>query len=76
MELKKLHLGTMSYAVDSMDEVAHQLATAFGVSGELLAAPCSHDDWLIYVTFKRFRISHSAFKTVKSSNWGCSGYTR
>lgn len=31
MELKKLHLGTMSYAVDSMDEVAHQLATAFGV---------------------------------------------
>lgn len=37
MELKKLHLGTMSYAVDSMDEVAHQLATALGVpaaSGE------------------------------------------
>ncbi|KAL8279641.1 hypothetical protein RQP46_007954 [Phenoliferia psychrophenolica] len=31
MELKKLHLGTMSYAVDSMDEVAHQLATALGV---------------------------------------------
>lgn len=31
MELKKLHLGTMSYAVDSMDEVAHQLATAFGL---------------------------------------------
>lgn len=30
MELKKLHLGTMSYAVDSMDEVAHQLATALG----------------------------------------------
>ncbi|KAM0747769.1 phospholipid-translocating P-type ATPase [Meredithblackwellia eburnea MCA 4105] len=31
MELKKLHLGTMSYAVDSMDEVAHQLSTALGV---------------------------------------------
>lgn len=31
MELKKLHLGTMSYAVDSMDEVSHQLATALGV---------------------------------------------
>ncbi|BGP19964.1 Putative aminophospholipid-translocase [Rhodosporidiobolus nylandii] len=30
MELKKLHLGTMSYGVDSMDEVAHQLATALG----------------------------------------------
>ncbi|KAK4695845.1 phospholipid-translocating ATPase, partial [Phenoliferia sp. Uapishka_3] len=32
MELKKLHLGTMSYAVDSMDEVALQLATALGVA--------------------------------------------
>lgn len=30
MEMKKLHLGTMSYGVDSMDEVAHQLATALG----------------------------------------------
>ncbi|GAA5858648.1 hypothetical protein JCM8547_001405 [Rhodosporidiobolus lusitaniae] len=30
MELKKLHLGTMSYGVDSMDEVTHQLATALG----------------------------------------------
>jgi phospholipid-translocating ATPase len=34
MELKKLHMGTMSYGFDSMDEVAHQLATAFGVSAE------------------------------------------
>ena len=32
MELKKLHLGTMSYAVDSMDEVAHQLAMAMGAA--------------------------------------------
>ncbi|KAK4048538.1 putative aminophospholipid-translocase [Microbotryomycetes sp. JL201] len=32
MELKKLHLGTMSYAVDSMDEVAHQFATALGTA--------------------------------------------
>ncbi|KAK4053617.1 putative aminophospholipid-translocase [Microbotryomycetes sp. JL221] len=32
MELKKLHLGTMSYAIDSMDEVAHQLATALGTA--------------------------------------------
>ncbi|GAA5838244.1 hypothetical protein JCM3766R1_001874 [Sporobolomyces carnicolor] len=30
MEMKKLHLGTMSYGADSMDEVAHQLATALG----------------------------------------------
>ena len=30
MELKKLHMGTMSFGADSMDEVTHQLATAFG----------------------------------------------
>ncbi|TFK83591.1 aminophospholipid-transporting P-type ATPase [Polyporus arcularius HHB13444] len=30
MEMKKLHMGTVSYGFDSMDEVAHQLAMAFG----------------------------------------------
>ncbi|KAH0580019.1 putative phospholipid-transporting ATPase IIB [Termitomyces sp. J132] len=30
MEMKKLHMGTMSYGFDSMDEVAHQLEVAFG----------------------------------------------
>ncbi|MBW0472907.1 hypothetical protein O181_012622 [Austropuccinia psidii MF-1] len=30
MELKKLHMGTMAYGTDSMDEVALQLATALG----------------------------------------------
>ncbi|KAI8447164.1 phospholipid-translocating ATPase [Phakopsora pachyrhizi] len=30
MELKKLHMGTMAYGIDSMDEVALQLATALG----------------------------------------------
>ncbi|CED82734.1 aminophospholipid-transporting p-type atpase [Phaffia rhodozyma] len=30
MEMKKLHLGTMSYGYDSMNEVAHQLAISFG----------------------------------------------
>lgn len=30
MELKKLHMGTVAYGLDSMDEVALQLATAFG----------------------------------------------
>ncbi|KLO13604.1 protein transporter [Schizopora paradoxa] len=34
MELKKLHMGTISYGADSMDEVAHQLALAFGLSSE------------------------------------------
>ena len=38
MEMKKLHMGTLSYGADSMDEVAHQLAVAFGATsptGEL-----------------------------------------
>ncbi|KAG6333074.1 hypothetical protein ID866_6016 [Astraeus odoratus] len=30
MEMKKLHMGTISYGFDSMDEVAHHLAIAFG----------------------------------------------
>jgi hypothetical protein len=30
MEMKKLHIGTMLYGWDSMDEVSHQLLTAFG----------------------------------------------
>jgi phospholipid-translocating ATPase len=34
MEMKKLHMGTMSFGADSMDEVAHQLATAYGASEE------------------------------------------
>jgi phospholipid-translocating ATPase len=32
--MKKLHMGTMSYGFDSMDEVAHQLHVAFGSSGD------------------------------------------
>jgi len=34
MEMKKLHMGTMSYGFDSMDEIAHQLTLAFGAPGE------------------------------------------
>ncbi|PCH43232.1 phospholipid-translocating P-type ATPase [Wolfiporia cocos MD-104 SS10] len=34
MEMKKLHMGTVSYGYDSMDEVSHQLAMAFGTSVE------------------------------------------
>ncbi|EJD43937.1 aminophospholipid-transporting P-type ATPase [Auricularia subglabra TFB-10046 SS5] len=34
MELKKLHMGTMSFGFDSMDEVAHQLAMTFGTTAE------------------------------------------
>ena len=36
MEMKKLHMGTVSYGYESMDEVAHQLALAFGASEALL----------------------------------------
>lgn len=32
--MKKLHMGTMSFGFDSMDEVAHQLSVAYGASGE------------------------------------------
>lgn len=32
MEMKKLHMGTMSYGADAMDEVAHQLRVAFGAA--------------------------------------------
>lgn len=39
MEMKKLHMGTMSYGFDSMDEIAHQLMVAFGGSGEHLGQP-------------------------------------
>ena len=41
MELKKLHLGTMSFGVDSMDEVAHQLATALGEDKPVCASTSS-----------------------------------
>ncbi|KXN90751.1 putative phospholipid-transporting ATPase IIB [Leucoagaricus sp. SymC.cos] len=34
MEMRKLHMGTMSYGADSMDEIAHQLALAFGASAD------------------------------------------
>ncbi|KZT54722.1 phospholipid-translocating P-type ATPase [Calocera cornea HHB12733] len=34
MEMKKLHMGTMSYGTDSMDEVAHQLSLSFGATAE------------------------------------------
>ena len=46
MEMKKLHMGTVSYGYDSMDEIAHQLAMAFGSGDEhgelgLLSQPYS-----------------------------------
>ena len=40
--MKKLHLGTMSFGSDTMDEVVHQLNTAFGVDGEPGRFPTLH----------------------------------
>ncbi|TCD66254.1 putative aminophospholipid-translocase [Steccherinum ochraceum] len=36
MEMRKLHMGTVSYGFDSFDEVAHQLSLAFGASSDQL----------------------------------------
>ncbi|KAL1933234.1 hypothetical protein VTP01DRAFT_7324 [Rhizomucor pusillus] len=36
MELKKLHMGTMSYSLDTMDEIMTHLATAFGQQEEAM----------------------------------------
>ena len=38
MEMKKLHMGTMSFGADSMDEIALQLAATFGQSEEQVHA--------------------------------------
>ncbi|GES79650.1 aminophospholipid-transporting P-type ATPase [Rhizophagus clarus] len=34
MELKKLHMGTMAYNIDTMDEISNQLDAAFGKQGK------------------------------------------
>jgi hypothetical protein len=47
MELKKLHMGTMSYGSDSMDEIAHQLATAFGATAEQRRHLCTLSSYFI-----------------------------
>jgi phospholipid-translocating ATPase len=45
MEMKKLHMGTMSYGADAMDEIVHQLGVAFsdnasgGMFEQLLVRP-------------------------------------
>jgi hypothetical protein len=33
MELKKLHMGTMSYSMDTMDEISTHLDTAYSQQG-------------------------------------------
>lgn len=50
MEMRRLHMGTMSYGQDSMDEVARQLALAFasanngnGMRAQILYTYSSHN---------------------------------
>lgn len=38
MELKKLHMGTMSYSTDTMDEIQSHLATSFGHQQDTIMA--------------------------------------
>lgn len=68
MELKKLHMGTMSYGSDSMDEVAHQLATAFGATAEqrmLLSSSlkCLSVDFLCLVAQKKATMAGTQLTT-------------
>ncbi|KAF5389366.1 hypothetical protein D9757_004373 [Collybiopsis confluens] len=42
MEMRKLHMGTMSYGQDSMDEVGHQLALAFASAPSGSSDPDAH----------------------------------
>ena len=59
MELKKLHMGTMSYGFDSMDEVAHQLGIAFGAK----EGPCLTE-------FSLWKASRYVNPTFRSSSCG------
>lgn len=63
MEMKKLHMGTVSYGYDSMDEVAHQLAMAFGTSAEQGA------DSAIVSTAHRLRPQCSSHEEGIHDNW-------
>jgi phospholipid-translocating ATPase len=48
MEMKKLHMGTMSYGSDAMDEIVHQLGVAFSdnSSGGMGVQPSTSFDLL------------------------------
>jgi len=55
MEMRKLHIGTVSYGFESMDEVSHQLHVAFG-SGDggkvFLVFPALATKW-IFIAHKK-----------------------
>jgi len=65
MELKKLHMGTMSYGFDSMDEVSHQLALAFGVNADQRELPLRFS----FVSLRPFSSSQSSYGCAARLSW-------
>ena len=66
MEMKKLHMGTMSYGFDSMDEVAHQLHLAFGASAEQ-GMICSYHVYLQKLIF--LQLIWDSHRWPREHNW-------
>ena len=66
--MRKLHMGTMSYGADAMDEVAHQLAVAFGADQSKPASIFGVND--PYLTLPRF------IKTRFDIDWRAARDTR
>ena len=66
MEMKKLHMGTMSYGFDSMDEVAHQLHLAFGASAEqsMICFDHSYSHQLIFL-----QLTWDSHRCLRERNW-------
>jgi len=62
--MRKLHMGTMSYGTDSMDEVAHQLELAFGTLGD--NGKCSS---AFFCFFTIDRIYFSVDETGNAIHW-------
>lgn len=67
--MKKLHLGTMSFGYDTMDEVVHQLNTAFGADGE--RSLLLHSCWLMR---HKIRCNHPC-KTHLIVDWRAVGHS-
>ena len=75
-EMKKLHMETMSYGSDSMDEVAHQLAVAFGFSGNHGESRFHLFECIVYsMNFYPCYICRAS-KASLPSNGGSVGYSR
>lgn len=76
MELKKLHLGTMSFAVDSMDEVALQLATALAPITSGLSGCSARRSKLILVRYRAKYCAGRSSCVFSFANRSFSSYSR